>query len=570
MMNYITILLFNLILVGSAAYGQINEQKFDAALKLYNSEKYLEAADQFETIPMEKATLFAGKSYYAATNYIQAYPFLNKASLSENQEIKNDALYTLALTHFQQRNYAEAIDLLYPLLEGNEVINRQATTLYNQFLNYFTTPQKKEIYQQTSYNQVRFDLVANIIGKTDYGTAKILYQTLKATTTGIPTTEIEQLGSVLRDTSTYNSIRSIQRISPPEGITYNIGIALPKFETKTDEFNISRSIYLGYLLAAEEYNLRNNTRKVFLQFENTLGEESGAINALHKFVWNKNIDVILGPLFSESVLAINHLSEQYQIPVIAPLANSDTLDNDNPYLFQINPTFSVRGKKMAEYAVNTLNLDTLAVITEKNSLGANSAYAFRSRAEELGAFVPYLFVDDLESKGYDLSAYSDFFTTDSTLIDSLNITPPNGVYAPFTGQGATTLIDLFVTDLESQKNYLTILGSEEWKNADLSENALESFDIYHTQGFKLDTTGQKVDIFLREYKERYDFSANQFAGIAYDTASYLFKVLDMVGNPVLIKDGLKSYPLYQGISTDIYFDSNHVNQSIEVKKLVED
>ena len=548
---------------------QATSQKFDRALQFYQQQQYEEAAQLFETIPTDQGRLFAGKSYYGAGKFLKATKILHTLTSSSDPSVSDDATYTLSLANTQLKNFSVALNLLYNLKEEESANSSSAEALYEEVLQYLSPNQRKQVYQSCLTNEICFDVIVASFSQVDYTMAKQLFDALaKISMEDIPPLKFESVKSSLSSQTQFRS--SYKRIiypKAPNGITYNIGVALPKFEEGTNEYNISRNMYLGFLLAAEEFNQRNREKKVFLKFENTLTEQQNSSHLLTKFVWNHAIDAVLGPLFSESVLEMDQLSEEYNIPVIAPLANSDTLANDNPFLFQINPTFAERGRRMAEYAVNNLRLDTLAVLAEKNSLGAGSAYAFRARAEQLGAFVPYIFVDDFEQKGYDLSDYSDYFSKDSTLIDSLNIFPVDGVYAPFTGEGASVLMDLFLTDLQFNENYLPVMGSAEWANAELSPEQMEQFDIYHIQGFEMDSTQTDVQEFIDVYEKRFSFRPDRFSLIGYDTARFTFQVLEMVNNPAYLKDGIKNYPLFDGLSTDIKFGNGHVNQSVRVVKL---
>jgi ABC-type branched-subunit amino acid transport system substrate-binding protein len=259
------------------------------------------------------------------------------------------------------------------------------------------------------------------------------------------------------------------------------------------------------------------------------------------------------------------LAEQYQVPLIAPLANSDTLNVDNPYVYQANPTFTSHGRKMADYAVNNLQMDTLAVIAEKNSLGEASAFAFRDRAEKLGAKVTHFFVDDLESKGYDITEYTKFFTTDDAKIDSLgNYHYIDGIYAPFTGQPASTLAELLMVDLEAKNSNIPIMGSQEWGNFDIPEVQLENQPIYFSESYYIDQKSKRVEQFRKTFKERFDTEPNRFAMIGYDVATYVLKTLERVENPAYLKNALKEQPLYEGIISNINFKGEHINQEVKV------
>src|SRR5699024_10436046 len=116
--------------------------------------------------------------------------------------------------------------------------------------------------------------------------------------------------------------------------------------------------YFGYIMAAEKFNRRHTDKKAFIRYQNTGTSMDSAAYALTNLAWNYNADVVLGPLFSDQARSMARMAEQYQIPLVAPLANSDTLNIDNPYVYQANPTFISHGEKMAAFAVNQLKMDT--------------------------------------------------------------------------------------------------------------------------------------------------------------------------------------------------------------------
>jgi ABC-type branched-subunit amino acid transport system substrate-binding protein len=256
--------------------------------------------------------------------------------------------------------------------------------------------------------------------------------------------------------------------------------------------------------------------------------------------------------------------------LVAPLANSDSLNIDNPYVFQANPTFVSHGRKMAEYAVQNLQMDTLAVLAEKNSLGEASAFAFRDRAERLGAKVTYFFVEDLKSKGFDLTEYTKFFTTDSAKIDSLgNYHYLDGIYAPFTGQAASTLAELLLVDMEAKGSNIPVMGSQEWGNFEIPEIQLENQPIYFSESYYMDQKSKRVERFKKMFTQRFDTEPNRFAMIGYDVASYVLETLERVENPSYLKEALKNQPMYEGIISNINFKGSHINQEVKIFELSE-
>lgn len=542
-------------------------QSFDEGIKLYQQGKYAQATKIFDNIDTDKGRLFSGKTYFGLGKYLTAKSYLGQVSKQESEKLFLEAQYTLALTDFQLGLFDNALNRLYRFKERNDrtQLVSEGINLYNDILDYLTMNQRKNAFQQAEHPQIKYDLVSSVFGDIPYSTAKTLYSQLVKSKIDTTTPPMRELSKMISDSLSYAvEMAYNNRPQAPEGIVYNIGAALPTYKNNASEFKISQGLYFGYVLAAEEFNRQHTNKKAFIRYQNTGAQMDSARYAMTDLAWNYSVDAVLGPLFSEPAQKMADLAEQYQIPMIAPLANSDTLNIDNPYVYQANPTFTSHGRKMAEYAVQNLQMDTLAVLTEKNSLGEASAYAFRDRAEKLGAKVSYFFVDNLESKGFDLTEYTKYFTSDSAKIDSLGYHHLDAVYAPFTGQAAPTLAELLLVDLDAINNDLTVLGSQEWGNLKIAEVQETDRDIYFSESYYINKKSQQVEQFKERFKRRFDMEPNRFAMIGYDAASYLLQTLNRVANPALLKDALKQQPLYQGLINNINFGGTHINQEVKI------
>jgi ABC-type branched-subunit amino acid transport system substrate-binding protein len=561
-------LLYLVLGFSTLALAQQN-RLFDRAMTLYQQEEFDEAAGIFlNQTDNPEALLYGGKSLFAAGHYLQSINVLTP--LGDRSDLEKSIIweskFTSSLAYIQLNQFGAALHLLHQVKReaSNQNIGLRASNTYQELLHYLTLSQRLNIYQSATNQRIRRDLIQTALDHVDSAKARPL---IDAYNSSVYTNNLNQPIDTLAVHP--DSIMLPERpLRVPNGLIHDIGVPLPAFDEGTAEFNVTQSLYFGILLAAEQFNRRNNDQKVFLQYHQT-NDESVPLEALATdWIWNNGIDLMLGPLFSESAHILADLAEEYHIPLIAPLANSDSLNIDNPYVFQANPTFAVRGREMAQYAVRELKLDTLAIIVESNSLGATAAYEFRNEAERLGAYVPYFFTDDFSENGYDLSEYRNYFINDQELRDSLQITEFNGVYAPFTGRAAPTMVDLFLTDLEAGKSEVTILGSQEWTSANLSAKRLEQFDIYYPSTFALDDSAETVQQFKMDYQSRFNIAPTQFSYIGYNTADFVFKALESSGNPALLKETLKHRPRYSGLGADIAFEGTHRNHALKIFKML--
>ncbi|WP_421774560.1 ABC transporter substrate-binding protein [Gracilimonas sp.] len=540
-------------------------QSIETGIEFYEEGNYERALRIFEQSDSPSAQLFAGKSHYALNNFIKAKEYLRKVD-STSSELFSEAKYTASLADFQLKNFAPSLDALHELKENSREpsISRAAFSLYRDVVNYLTLEQRFNAFRATKYDAVRLDLVEAGVGKLDLVSARALFKAYKTSTIS-DTTNYASIEALLSDSAAY-----MQRYNPnrytkaPSGLAYNIGVALPQFDIDSPQFEIPQHLYFGIQLAVEKFNSENTDLKAFLTYKNTGAEAANAPAIANELAWNHDADVIIGPLFSEVAVAMSQYAELYEIPMLTPLANSDSLNLDHNYTYQLNPTFAIQGQRMAQFAIRNLGYDTLAVIAERGSLGEPSAVAFLDEARKLGGEVVRYYVEELESEGYDISKYARNFDPEVDTVFNYNI---DAVYAPFTGNIAETLISSLLTNLEAIGTDMTVLGSEEWEMADIDSRNLPDTEFYYTKTFEQDPGNTDIEDFESEFRLRFDTEPNRFALIGYDAANVALRTLKRVQNPAYLKEGLKKFNNYRGLIMDVSFENTHINQEVSIKQL---
>lgn len=537
-------------------------QSFDDGLELYQNQRFEEAAEIFSSMNSDRATLFAGKSYMASGNYLKAALYLNEVRESTEPALQNEALYTSALNHLHMRNWTRSLELFHEVLnrEDRTGLGNTAAMQYRDLLRFIGDEERRETFFSTDNRSLRADLIATSIHHMDYDVILAMIGNMNAAG---DTTIADQLRDQLGPAESYQIQTRTGRYWP-EGFIYRIGVLLPSFEAGEPEFAISRNLYFGLMLAAEEFNAANSDRKVELQYRNTHSDPDSARSATQELIWTDRVDALVGPLFSAPAGEISGLAETYRVPMITPLANADEINLGHDYTYQLNPTFSLHGKNMARFAVHELGLDTLAVLTDRNSMGRASAIAFRHEAERLGAHIAYYFEDDLAAGGYDITPFTDVFTTDPALIDSLGYVPVEGLYAPFTGQASGTLANLLMNDLESKQSDMTILGSEEWLNARFPDRQLNLFEIWYSEPFGATPDSSTLAWFQEDFQSRFGVEPDRFARVGYDTGTILFNSFEQAGSPQRVRDVLKNAPPQEGLAMRIHFNGNRINQLVSI------
>ncbi|MDI6400924.1 ABC transporter substrate-binding protein [Balneolaceae bacterium ANBcel3] len=542
------------------------EALFEQGMELYRQAQYDSAAVFFEQLETAEGRLFTGKSHWAAGNYQLARHHLYTISRNDDPRFYDEARYTLALTYFQSHQFGKSLDILQNMLSRplRQDLRSDVRTLYNQILSYLTIEQRKQAFLQSELSAVHIDLLRYGLDYMTRSEASALLEALRPyfeTVADVSIiTSLERRIARLPDQP--SDVRSIG--SAPDGMVYTIGVILPEASRGSTTWQVSRSLYHGYLIAAEQYNRDHPSSKIrlkMLETSDTLLTEEAAVS---RFAWDKKVDAILGPFFSESAHRVAELAEYYQIPVITPLANADTLNISNPYLFQMNPTFETRGKQMARFAVQELRLDTLAVITQSNQPVSAEARAFRVEAERLGATVLHYFSENFERRAFEVGHITPWFAGRERFVDieEYPIKPVKGLYLAFTGSGAEHLIELILTDLQAIRSNVTILSNQTIAHANVSTAARRYFDIYYSDFFHLKRDSRHSLLLRDEYRTLTGQSPDDYAYLGYDVARFLFKTLNEVRNPARLKNKMRVQPYFEGTISRIDFNGTHVNQHL--------
>lgn len=553
-------LLLNLFLVQI-----ICAQSIETGKSLYEQGDYKRAILVFENIETIESQLFLGKSYFAERNYLKSINILSTFDDESPLLFLHDALYTSSLAHFQLKNYAKSLELLHYVIKipNPSSIAQKAKTTYFDIIGFLTTKQLFDTFKSVSNDEIRLDILEYSTGIISYNAANSLLDLHETSALKSNDLQLNRIKTQLLDSLTYTSkIKSWRNHDAPTGISYNVGVVLPQFEYDSPEYEIPQHIYYGIQMAIENFNRENADQKAFITYHST-NKRFSSDAIMSDFVYNQGVDVVIGPLFSQVAKDFSNLAEDFQIPMVLPLANADSLDLFNNYVFQINPTFGAQGKIMAKKAIE-LGYDTVGVIVEKQSLGAPAARAFRYEVERLGGFVEYYFEENFVELGYDIRDFTQFFTTDT--LDSVAIV--EAIYAPFTGTIAQTLIQSLLTDLEAMKSEVAILGSEEWRDVNIESRRLDSTQLYYSKSFDVDTSSTLARQFISEFRIRFQTDPNQFAFIGYDTAKLILDQLKRVKNPAYLIENLRRSKPFKGLSISINFDGKHENEAALVEKMI--
>jgi hypothetical protein len=325
-----------------------------------------------------------------------------------------------------------------------------------------------------------------------------------------------------------------------------IGVALPLMENSPnkEEGKTGEYILMGIKDALKEYNGSKPKKEVKLIIQDTQRDAALTLNIMNQFGNDKNVIAIFGPIFSHELAPNVGVGTFHKIPVISPTSTQNNLAKDNDYVFQLNPTFEIRGKLMAKYAMEELGMKNFVILSEE-SYGKTFADSFFGEVEKRGGrvinmkfyqreevsiseylselkndilkyerFIDFGNLNDAQKKKlefyseynystfYDLyykksivSIYKLFGKTADHVVDSLGVNTIkysedllnyipgyiDAIYIPIAGYPE---IPKIISQYYSEKINLSILGTSDWNNAAvLHENKIYIDELYFDSDF---------------------------------------------------------------------------------------
>lgn len=404
-----------------------------------------------------------------------------------------------------------------------------------------------------------------------------------------------------------------------------IGVALPLFRDSEDgsKKQLGTEILDGIKYALQEYS-KNAPVKVTLEVMDTKRDPVMAGDIIRGFGEDESIIGVIGPVFSSELGEAAENGPLFTLPIISPTATGDELAANYNYVFQLNPSYEVRGKLMAEYLIKKNGLKNFAIIyedvygenfrkhfeTEVKTLGGKvlTAQSYKKDpqniTEQINNIIKYIkendlyinaanlnltqkqkletngvrwtLIDSSVSMNMDISIYYMFGKNAKKILDTMNIKPYklkpeavkfvqgviDAIYIPISNPNE---INVIVPQLFSDGLSMYIAGTGDWNN----EKILEDNKVYLKNViFESEYFPDGNDTKLSELKEgiaksKYKLSKNFLFG--YDAGKLVFSLV-AGGSKTRqeLNNALKNLVDYDAIKSKISLDYHGINSELNI------
>ena len=314
----------------------------------------------------------------------------------------------------------------------------------------------------------------------------------------------------------------------------------------------------GAELAVKEINENGGIlgKKIEYIMLDTKGDSTEAVMAYNKLV-DKKVAGIIGEITSKPTLAVAEVAVQDNMPLITPTGTQVDITEAGPNVFRVCFTNPYQGKVLAITSKERLGADTVAVMLNNSSDYSDGiTKAFIEESEKLGM------------KVMGVEGYSDGdkdFRPQLTKLAAMN---PDVVLIPEYYEQAA----LIATQAREVGVKSIFVGSDGWdgiaKTLDKSSySAIEN--SYFTNHFSMEDQSEKIQNFLKDYRETYKEDPSAFSALGYDAIYMMKSAIEKAGttDKQKVVDALKGIE-YDGITGYLTFDDhNNPVKAVTVLKI---
>ncbi|MDQ2643809.1 MAG: ABC transporter substrate-binding protein [Myxococcota bacterium] len=313
-------------------------------------------------------------------------------------------------------------------------------------------------------------------------------------------------------------------------------------------------------LAIEEVNRQGgvNGRKLEVVTLDDRGDSAEASNAVARLIDVEKASAIIGEVASSLSLSGGRVAQRRKVPMVSPSSTNPKVTEVGDYIFRVCFLDPFQGKVMANFARNTLKLDSVAILKDvKNDYSIGLADAFRAAFTGAGGKIAVE------------QSYSQGDTDFSAQITAIKGSGAQAIFTP----GYYSEVGSIARTAQRLGVKVPLLGGDGWDAPDLVKiggDALEG--SYFSNHFAPDVATPKAQKFVADFKAKYKQEPTGLGALGYDAAAVIIEAMrhapDLSGDA--IRSALGKIKDFEGVSGKITINGErNADKSAVVLKIVD-
>lgn len=340
-------------------------------------------------------------------------------------------------------------------------------------------------------------------------------------------------------------------------------------QTKSDEIKIGALLPLtgdgamygewikrGIDLVVEEENqiLGKIPQNISIIYEDTQQSPEKGVNAFNKLVIADGVQSVIGALASSVTLAVAPLANSNKVVLLSPAASTPKLSHAGDYIFRNCASDIYEGEVMADYAINSLNLNSASILYINNDYGIGIKEVFKTKFIQNGGKINA--EESFEQGANDLR----------TQLTKIKSKESDALYLiGYASELSVALIQ--IKELGIKRTILSSYEAENPKILEIAGIASEGL-IYTAYDYDPNKDDRYVKEFVKKYRNKFDEDPNIVVALGYDSARILLTAISdsdtYTGEK--IKEKLYTIQNFPGVTGITSFDKNgDVKKSIVLK-----
>ena len=535
------------------------KRQFNLGVDLYNTNSYYQALsifkkiiDDFELNSKTTASyFFSSKIYLEQERYDEAEKLITRfLELYPSSRYADEMRMMYVKLYLQQEDYYEALSELTFLIDRTKSENYISTgkNLGERIAyNYINSSELKELYNSFTGKIVKPFILLQL-SKAYYREGELL--NAKKSLSEL----INNFSSSEEYSEAVDYYASLPDQTIPNSSGILIGVILPLQRSSTGQITSTASLEIleGIKFALSEFNMGRD-EKIGLLLRDTKNEVDEIERIKNEFANNSSIKVILGPVFSNEVRATLKEFIDVNIPIISPTATDDDLISLSDNFFQANPSFSKRGRIMAQYVYFVENKRNISILNAIEGYSPLLATTFAAEFEKLGGNI--LVRETYSSKSFQLEEPVSRIAADATELEGIYIPLADKIDAP-----------AILSQLVQNELNLNIYGNQDWLIAKGFETSTElSNKITFSSDYFIEFDSDDFQIFNERFANITGKDVNRNVLYGYDTAKYLLTVMRNINNNRLnIRNKMISGLTSTGFHNNLAFNESRINRFLNI------
>ena len=335
-------------------------------------------------------------------------------------------------------------------------------------------------------------------------------------------------------------------------------IATPKAEQETLKIGFivtgDRAPYLnGAQLAVDELNALGGilgTPVELVSFINTEALPQLSIQTAEDMILKDKVIAIIGPNRSTHAVAVGPIAQRYSVPMITTAATNPDVTKAGDFVFMASVTDTFQGKVLAQFAIEELNVSTVAILTLSGDVYTEGISEFF--ASNFSNFDGEIVANEFYESG----------TTDFTVqLSRIAEAKPEAFFiSSFSDEIALITQQARAIPMQNAAGTPTqFLGADTWDNEVLLADAdAEVEGSFFTTHFSPDTDEPTARTFVDAYESIYEFTPTGGVAVSYDAVKLLFEAIERAGSldPDEVRQQLATTENYIGATRVASYDEN--------------